>query len=219
LRILLVEDDRLLGDAVRDYVSRLGHAVDWTQRLTDADAVFSSTVYNLVLLDLRLPDGSGLQLLRRIQNHCERCLCIILSARDQVRDRVSALNSGADDYLVKPFDLEELGARIKAVFRRHSWDRRRIFRFGETEIDIEAKHAKIGESAIILTSREWAVLEKLMQRPGALVPKQTLEDAIYSFGAEIESNAIEVYVSRLRRKLGRGLIQTSRGMGYRLAVQ
>ena len=218
MRILLVEDDRLLGDAVRDYVSRLGHAVDWTQRLTDAEAAFSSTAYSLVLLDLRLPDGSGLEFLHRIRNHVERCMCIILTARDQVRDRVSALNRGADDYLVKPFDLEELGARINAVFRRHNAQRPRIFRLGDVEIDIENKHANLGSKSVVLTSREWAVLEKLMQRPGALISKQTLEDAIYSFGAEIESNAIEVYVSRLRRKLGRKFIHTSRGIGYCLAV-
>jgi DNA-binding response OmpR family regulator len=145
-------------------------------------------------------------------------MCIILTARDQVRDRVGALNRGADDYLVKPFDLEELGARINAVFRRHNAQQPRIFRLGEVEIDIESKHANLGKKSVILTSREWAVLEMLMQRPGALISKQTLEDAIYSFGEEIESNAIEVYVSRLRRKLGRKFIQTSRGMGYRLAI-
>jgi two-component system OmpR family response regulator len=216
LRVLLVEDDRILGDAVREFASRLGHAVDWMQQLSDADAAFSSVAYELVLLDLRLPDGCGMKFLRKVQGRAANCLCIVLTARDQVGDRIEALNMGADDYLVKPFDLQELGARIRAVTRRSRQPQPRMLRFGGLQIDLDGRIARIGEKTIALTSREWAIVEALTRRRGATVSKQDLEEVIYAFGSEIESNAIEVYVSRVRRKLGRRLIETTRGMGYRL---
>jgi two-component system, OmpR family, response regulator len=215
LRVLLVEDDLLLGDAVREFASRLGHAVDWMQQLSDADAAFCGVAYELVLLDLRLPDGCGLQFLRKVQGTAN-CLCIVLTARDQVGDRIEALNMGADDYLVKPFDLQELGARIRAVTRRSRQPQLRMLRFGDLQLDLDSRIARVGEKIIVLTSREWAIVDALTRRPGATVSKQDLEEVIYAFGSEIESNAIEVYVSRVRRKLGRGLFETTRGMGYRL---
>jgi two-component system OmpR family response regulator len=185
------------------------------QQLSDADAAFCGVAYELVLLDLRLPDGCGLQFLRKVQG-AANCLCIVLTARDQVGDRIEALNMGADDYLVKPFDLQELGARIRAVTRRSRQPQLRMLRFGDLQLDLDSRIARVGEKIIVLTSREWAIVDALTRRPGATVSKQDLEEVIYAFGSEIESNAIEVYVSRVRRKLGRGLIETTRGMGYRL---
>ena len=198
MRILLVEDEPGLGEAVREHVASTGHAVDW------------------MLLDLALPDGSGLALLRGLRGRGDKVPVIVLTARDRISDRIEGLNAGADDYLVKPFDLEELSARIMAVSRRYAGDPNPVLRLGNLEIDQTAHSVTVAGTAAELTAREWAVLELLMRRPGALVSKERIEDALYAFGAEIDSNAVEVYVSRLRKKLGRETIRTMRGLGYRL---
>ncbi|MBC7137122.1 MAG: response regulator transcription factor, partial [Oceanibaculum nanhaiense] len=172
--------------------------------------------YHLILLDLALPDGSGLALLRGLRGRGDKVPVIVLTARDRISDRIEGLNAGADDYLVKPFDLEELSARIMAVSRRYAGDPNPVLRLGNLEIDQTAHSVTVAGTAAELTAREWAVLELLMRRPGALVSKERIEDALYAFGAEIDSNAVEVYVSRLRKKLGRETIRTMRGLGYRL---
>lgn len=141
---------------------------------------------------------------------------IILTAQDQISDRIAGLNAGADDYLVKPFDLFELSARVAAVARRYSGNPNPQIRLGELHVDMTARTLHRAGMAVDLTAREWALLEAFIQRPGALLSKGQLEDRLYAFGAEIESNTIEVYISRLRKKLGRDLIETVRGMGYRM---
>jgi len=216
MRILLVEDEPGLGDAVREHVASTGHAVDWMMTLADAEHASRTVAYHLILLDLALPDGSGLALLRGLRGRGDKVPVIVLTARDRISDRIEGLNAGADDYLVKPFDLEELSARIMAVSRRYAGDPNPVLRLGDLEIDQTAHSVTVAGTAAELTAREWAVLELLMRRPGALVSKERIEDALYAFGAEIESNAVEVYVSRLRKKLGRETIRTMRGLGYRL---
>ncbi|MDM7947787.1 MAG: response regulator transcription factor [Oceanibaculum nanhaiense] len=216
MRILLVEDEPGLGEAVREHVAGTGHAVDWMTTLEEADHASRTVPYQLILLDLALPDGSGLALLRGLRDRGDKVPVIVLTARDRISDRIEGLNAGADDYLVKPFDLEELSARIMAVSRRYAGDPNPVLRLGSLEIDQTAHSVSVAGSAAELTAREWAVLELLMRRPGALVSKERIEDALYAFGAEIESNAVEVYVSRLRKKLGREAIRTMRGLGYRL---
>ncbi|MCO7572603.1 MULTISPECIES: response regulator transcription factor [Pseudomonas] len=216
MRVLLVEDATGLGDAVREQIADDGHAVDWVQRLEQARASVASTPYDLILLDLMLPDGRGLEFLRQRRSAGDVTPVIILTAQDQISERIAGLNAGADDYLVKPFDLFELSARVAAVARRYSGNPNPQIRLGELQVDLSARTVQRGGTIIDLTAREWAVFEAFVQRPSALLSKSQLEERLYAFGAEIESNTIEVYVSRLRKKLGRELIETVRGMGYRL---
>ncbi len=216
MRVLLVEDTAGLGDAVREQIADDGHAVDWVQRLEQARASVASTPYDLILLDLMLPDGRGLEFLRQRRSAGDVTPVIILTAQDQISERIAGLNAGADDYLVKPFDLFELSARVAAVARRYSGNPNPQIRLGELQVDLNARTVQRGGSIIDLTAREWAVFEAFVQRPSALLSKSQLEERLYAFGAEIESNTIEVYISRLRKKLGRELIETVRGMGYRL---
>ncbi|WP_260958728.1 response regulator transcription factor [Pseudomonas citri] len=217
MRVLLVEDAPGLGDAVREQIADDGHAVDWVQRLEHARNSVRSTSYDLILLDLMLPDGRGLDFLRQQRRAGDPTPVIILTAQDQISDRIAGLNAGADDYLVKPFDLSELSARVAAVARRYSGNPNPQIRVGELDIDMSARTVLRAGATVDLTAREWALFEAFVQRPGALLSKAQLEERLYAFGAEIESNTIEVYISRLRKKLGRDLVETVRGMGYRLA--
>ena len=216
MRVLLVEDTVGLGEAVRDQIADDGHAVDWMQTLAFAEASVRTTAYDLVLLDLMLPDGHGFDFLRTLRATGITTPVIILTARDQVSDRIEGLNAGADDYLVKPFDLSELSARVAAVARRYRGNPSPIIQVGELMIDLGDHRISRNGLPVELTAREWALFEGFIQRPGMLLSRSQLEDRLYAFGAEIESNTIEVYVSRLRKKLGRDAIVTVRGMGYRL---
>lgn len=214
LRVLLVEDDHVLGEALRDHVAAANHAVDWFQTLSEATAATQTVSYGLILLDLRLPDGEGLTLLRTLRKANNPVPVIILTAHDQVSDRIEGLNAGADDYLVKPFNLGELTARMLAVSRRYEGRSTPIVRLPGIEIDQAAKSITVNDRSLSLSAREWAVLEKLVERPGALVSKAQLQETLYEFGAEIESNTVEVYVSRLRKKIGSDRVETVRGLGY-----
>src|SRR3569833_4588767 len=216
MRILLVEDDEMLGGAVRDHLAANGHAIDWMRTIGQAADARATTGYDLVLLDLGLPDGNGLGFLRTLRRLKEAVPVIILTAMDQLSTRTDGLNAGADDYLVKPFDLGELIARVAAVARRYAGNPNPLVEIGPLVIDQARRIALVDGKVLELTAREWAILDKLAQLPGVLVSKAQIEDALFEFGAEVESNAVEVYVSRLRKKIGHHLIQTSRGLGYRL---
>lgn len=216
MRILLVEDDPVLGMAVRDQIVADGHSADWVKDLDGADGAIHAAAFELVLLDLMLPDGRGLDFLRRLRTAGDVTPVIVLTARDQISDRIAALDAGADDYLVKPFDLFELSARIRAVGRRYAGNPNPLVVVGDLEIDLAARSVWRGGKAVPLTAREWSLFEAFVQRPNQLMSKPRLEERLYSFGAEVESNTIEVYVARLRKKLGADVIETVRGMGYRL---
>jgi len=216
MRVLLIEDETFLGQAVQEHVTAAGHAVDWVKRLDDADAALRAVDYGLVLLDLHLPDGFGLDLLKDLRRRGDDRPIIILTARDQISDRIAGLNAGADDYLTKPFDLDELSARVAAVSRRYGGSPNPLLQAGEAEFDLAARRAWRAGRPVTLTRREWAIVDLLAQRPGANVAKDRIEEALYAFGSEIESNTVEVHVSRLRKKLGRQVIHTERGVGYRL---
>ena len=218
MRILLVEDDFLLGDAVRSQAAADGHAIDWVTRLEDAEVSLRSGTFELILLDLMLPDGSGLGFLRARRGAGDTTPVIILTARDQISDRIAGLNAGADDYLVKPFDLSELSARILAVARRYAGNPNPRLHVGDLEIDLTGRMIFRDGKKISLTGREWAIFEALVQRPGAIISKSQLENRLYAFDSDVESNTIEVHVSRLRKKLGRELIETARGLGYKLVA-
>ncbi|MPQ92689.1 response regulator transcription factor [Thioclava sp. JE_KL1] len=216
MRILLIEDDTILGTAVRDQIASDGHSVDWVTRLDEAGASVRSTGYDLVLLDLMLPDGRGIGFLKSLRSGGDVTPVIIMTALDQVSDRIEGLNAGADDYLVKPFDLAELSARIGSVARRYSGNPNPIVTHAGLEIDLAARSILRDGKPVQLTAREWALFEAFLSRPGQLLSKAQLEEKLYAFDAEVESNTIEVHVSRLRKKLGAHVIETERGLGYRL---
>jgi two-component system OmpR family response regulator len=218
MRILLIEDDTVLGAAVRDQIAGDGHSVDWVQRLDAARDALAGAAFDLLLLDLMLPDGRGITFLKALRSRGDVTPVIILTALDQVSDRIDGLNAGADDYLVKPFDLAELSARIGSVARRYSGNPNPIISHGVLEIDRAARSLRRDGKPVQLTAREWALFDAFLARPGQLLSKAQLEEKLYAFGAEIESNTIEVHVSRLRKKLGNGVIETERGLGYRLGA-
>jgi two-component system OmpR family response regulator len=218
MRILLIEDDTVLGAALRDQIAADGHSMDWVMRLDAARDALAVAVYDLVLLDLMLPDGRGIPFLRALRARGNVTPVIILTALDQISDRIEGLNVGADDYLVKPFDLAELSARIGSVARRYAGNPNPMVRLGSLEIDLAARSVRKEGRLVPLTAREWVLFETFLQRPGQLLSKAQLEERLYSFDTEIESNTIEVHVSRLRKKLGHSVIETERGLGYRLGT-
>lgn len=216
MRILLIEDDTVLGGAIRDQIAADGHSVDWVTRLDAAEDAMRGAAHDLLLLDLMLPDGRGIGFLKRLRARGNATPVVILTALDQVSDRIEGLNAGADDYLVKPFDLAELSARIGSVARRYSGNPNPIITHGALEIDLAARRVLREGKPVALTAREWALFEAFLARPGQLLSKAQLEEKLYDFDAEVGSNTIEVHVSRLRKKLGNAVIETERGLGYRL---
>ncbi|MDO5371236.1 response regulator transcription factor [Paracoccus sp. (in: a-proteobacteria)] len=216
MRILLVEDDTILGAAVRDHITAEGHSADWVGRLDRAAEHLDAVAYDLILLDLMLPDGRGITFLRDLRRRGDVTPVIILTALDQISDRIDGLNAGADDYLTKPFDLAELSARLAAVARRYSGNPNPLVDLGELQVDLAARTVIRDGRRVDLTAREWALFEAFVQWPGQVISKAQLEDRLYAFGSEVESNTIEVHVSRLRKKLGAGVFETVRGVGYRL---
>jgi two-component system OmpR family response regulator len=216
MRLLLLEDDPTLGEGLRDFLAADGHRVDWCRTLGETEALRGEP-YDALLVDWQLPDGSGLQWLQARRTRGDATPALMLTARDRVGDRITGLDAGADDYLVKPFAPEELAARLRAVARRSgagAADAR--VRFGAVTVDLAGRSATVNGMRAELTAREWALLEALVLRAGRIVTKPELERVVLGFDAEVASNAIEVHVSALRRKLGRGLIDTVRGLGYRL---
>lgn len=216
MRILLIEDDQVLGSAVRDQIASDGHSVDWAKRLDDAAAAMDAAAYELVLLDLMLPDGRGVPFLKNLRGKGIITPVIILTALDQVSDRIEGLNAGADDYLVKPFDLAELSARIRSVARRYAGNPNPMISLGNLSIDLAARSIISSGKSVNLTAREWVLFEAFLHHPGQILSKAQLEEKLYAFGDGVESNAIEVHVSRLRKKLGSWVIETERGLGYRM---
>ena len=214
MRMLLVEDDRMIGDSLRGALRLEGHAVDWVRDAAAAQSTLASERFDLVLLDLGLPRGDGLDVLRGLRARRDSTPVIVLTARDGVSDRVAGLDAGADDYLVKPFELDELGARIRAVLRRHSGRAEPVLSHGGVTLDPATRQVTRDGQPVLLSAREFAVLEALMVRPGALLSRAQLEDRLYGWGEEIESNAVSVYIHQLRRKLGSDFIRNVRGVGY-----
>ena len=212
----MVEDERDLAQAVTDHLKAAGHAVDRSATLDEAEAAVRVAPYDLVLLDLRLPDGDGLSLLRGLRDRGDATPVLIITARDRILERIAGLEAGADDYLVKPFDLDEMLARVAAILRRADNLRMPEHSFGDLKIRPRTRTVLRGGEEVKLTRREWALLDRLSRRPEMTVSKSDLEDAIYGFGEEVDSNAIEAHVSRLRVKLGRGAVETIRGFGYRM---
>lgn len=219
MRLLLVEDDSMIGAAAQEGLRREGHTVDWVRDGREAEVAVAGVVseYDLVLLDLGLPRRDGLSILRGWRAKGIRVPVVIVTARDAVSDRVAGLDAGADDYLVKPFDLDELSARVRAVARRHSGRAEATVKVGELEIDTSTKRVRWKGEEVALSAREYALLEALADRPGAYLTRAQLEERLYGWDEEIASNAVEVHIHALRRKLDAQLIRNVRGMGYTLA--
>ena len=218
MRILLIEDEKDLAAPVIEHLKADQNVVDWFETVSDGDAAAFGVPYDVILLDLQLPDGDGLDLLKTLRTRNLRTTIIILTARDKVSDRIKGLNQGADDYVIKPYDLSELTARINTVCRRSSERAAEIVSLADIEVNMAEHSVARAGAPVKLTAKEWGVFECLLLRRTKIVPKDTLEQALYAFGDEVESNAIEAHISRLRGKLGKELIVTHRGLGYRLEV-
>jgi len=219
MRLLLAEDDRSLGDAIRTSLGRAGFATDWVQTGKHFCGALNTHRYDCAVLDLGLPDTPGETLLRDMRRQRSRVPVIVVTARGGIRDRIALLDQGADDYLVKPFDLDELGARIRSVMRRLPTDDAavEVLEHGEVRLYPQRQGATWKGEEVKLTSCEYRVLEALIRKKQQILTRAQLEDSLYGWGEEVESNAIEVYIHHLRRKFHPGLIATTRGLGYQLA--
>jgi len=214
MRVLLVEDDAMIGEAVRTGLRQDGFTVDWVREAEAGDAAIKAETYALLLLDLGLPRKSGLDWLRELRRRGNRIPVLILTARDAVADRVAGLDSGADDYLVKPFDLDELSARLRALLRRDAGRAEALLKHGELTLDPATHEVNYRGDTINLSAREFALLTALLERPGAILSRAQLEQRLYGWGEEVESNAVEVHIHHLRKKLGADFIRNVRGLGY-----
>ena len=218
MRLLLIEDDTMIGRAVRQGLGDAGFTVDWVMDGRAAERALANDVYDLALLDLGLPGQDGMAVLRGLRARSNPIPVLIVTARDAVADRIAGLNAGADDYVLKPFDLDELIARVRALLRRHAGGGSPVLQCGELILDPVHKQVRLKGAAISLSAREFALLETLMQRPGAVLSREQLEDSIYGWTEEIGSNAVEVHLHKLRRKLGAETIRNVRGVGYKVAA-
>lgn len=216
MRILLVEDDKLLGDGVQAGLGQSGFNVDWVKDGIAAEMALKTGEYAGVVLDLGLPRLSGLELLARLRRGGDKVPVLILTARDRVEDRIKGLDGGADDYLVKPFELDELAARLRALVRRSRGVAAPKLRVGEIQLDPAARCVSFRGRPVELSAREFVLLHELMLNAGRVLSREQLAQKLYSWGEEIESNAIEVHVHHLRRKLAPELLRTVRGVGYML---
>ena len=214
VRVLLVEDDRMIAEAVRTALQQDGHTVDWMRDGASASAALAASPFDIALLDLGLPRRGGLEVLREARGRGNSTPVIIITARDDVQSRIAGLDSGADDYLVKPFDLDELAARMRSVLRRGAGRADPVIEHAGIRLNPATREVSFRGSPVQLSAREYAVLEALLLRPGAILSRAQLEDRLYGWGGEIESNAVEVYIHSLRRKLDSDTIRTVRGVGY-----
>lgn len=227
MRVLLVEDDAMIGTSVREGLRPDGFAIDWVTDGAAAESALSvmqgNEAYDLVLLDLGLPRKGGLDVLRGLRARGQGVPVLIMTARDAVADRVAGLDAGADDYLVKPFDLDELAARMRALHRRRSGRAESLLRhrYGDDTVTLDPARREVrkNDAAVVLSAREFAVLEALIERPGAVLSRAQLEEKVYGWDEEPGSNTIEVYVHGLRKKLGADLIRNVRGVGYTIATR
>lgn len=217
MKLLLAEDDAMLGAGMEQGLKRAGFVVDWVRDGKAAELALPDGGYDLLMLDLGLPRQDGLALLKRLRQEGEAIPVLVVTARDGVGDRVKGLNLGADDYLVKPFDLDELVARVHALLRRRRGSAQAHMRLGALVLDPLKREVKLDGRPLSLTAREYGLLCALMEKPGAVLSIHQLETRLYGWGEEVSSNAVEVHLHHLRRKLGPGWIRNVRGVGYKLA--
>ncbi|SFB79302.1 two component transcriptional regulator, winged helix family [Polaromonas sp. OV174] len=214
MRLLLVEDDTMIGEAVLQVLRDQHYAVDWVRDGSMADQALRTEQYDLVLLDLGLPKRDGLEVLRALRARRNPVPVLIATARDGVADRIAGLDAGADDYVIKPYDIDELLARLRALLRRSAGRGEPVFEHKGVSLNPATREATVQGQPVTLSAREWAVLEPLLARPGAVLSRAQLEEKLYSWKDDVSSNAVEVYIHGVRKKLGSDLIQTVRGLGY-----
>lgn len=217
MRILVVEDDALLGDAIAVGLRQDGHAVDWVADGVSAVAATQAETYACVVLDVGLPQLSGLEVLKRVREHGNKVPILVLTARDAIADRIAGLDAGADDYLVKPFDMGELRARLRALSRRATGEPAPLLTVGALQMDVTRHEVRYEGQPVELSTREFAVLHALLMNAGRVVTRAQLEEHLYEWGSEVGSNVVEVHVHHLRRKLHPSAVQTIRGVGYMIA--
>jgi two-component system, OmpR family, response regulator QseB len=217
MRLLLAEDDRMIGAGIQRGLKQEGFAVDWVEDGRAAEHALADNVHDLVVLDLGLPRKEGLDVLRAMRARGDVRPVLVLTARDAVGDRVAGLDAGADDYVVKPFDLTELAARIRALLRRSAGRAHPVIAYGDIELDPVTRETRVRGVAVGLSPREFALLEALLARPGAILSRAQLEEKLYGWNEEIGSNAVEVHLHALRRKLGPDSIRNVRGVGWMIA--
>ncbi|MES2414738.1 MAG: response regulator transcription factor [Pseudomonadota bacterium] len=214
MRLLLVEDDAMIGESVLQVLRREHYAVDWVRDGAMADQALRTAVYDLVLLDLGLPKRDGLDVLRALRSRRSSVPVLVATARDGISDRIAGLDAGADDYVVKPYDIDELLARIRALLRRSAGQAGPVFEHKGVSLNPATREASVAGLPVTLSAREWAVLEPLIARPGAVLSRAQLEEKLFSWKDDVSSNAVEVYIHGVRKKLGNDFIQTVRGLGY-----
>lgn len=215
MRILLLEDNADLADAITSRLKSKDFVVDIASNIQAAESALAVGSFDLALFDLSLPDGNSLALLQKLRRQGKTIPVIIITARDQISDRITGLEAGADDYLVKPFDLDEMIARIHTIMRRYEGNPNPVIKFGNIQIDQSGHRVFVSDVEVELTAKEWAVVQKLSSQPGHIFSKEQMEATLYNFDSEVGSNTLEVYVSRIRKKLGKDHIETVRGLGYR----
>ena len=216
MRLLLVEDDSMIGESLEESLRSENYAVDWVRDGRQAELALEHDWYDLILLDLGLPGKQGLEILLNYRKHKGQAAVLILTARDASTDRVKGLDSGADDYLIKPFDLDELLARIRALLRRKAGRKQVEVRHGGLVLNPATREASFHQEALHLSAREFNLLLILLEAPGTVVSKAHLEEKLYGWQEEIESNTVEVYIHMLRKKLGSDFIKNIRGVGYKV---
>ena len=219
MRVLLVEDDQLLGDGLSVGLEQMGYTVDWITDGKQAELALKDTSLDLLILDISLPGQDGLTLLRKLRQQGNDIPVLLLTARDRTDDRVIGLDSGADDYLPKPFDLDELAARLRAISRRKSGRSTPLINYADLTLDPAGHTVQMKDEFVPVTAREYAILEALVLNCGQVLSRLRLEEALYGWDDGVESNAVEVYIHHLRKKVGKSTIQTVRGLGYMIPKQ
>lgn len=219
MRLLLVEDDAMIGETVLHVLRAEHYAVDWVRDGSMADQALRSEQYDLVLLDLGLPQRDGLEVLRSLRARRNATPVLVATARDAIGDRIAGLDAGADDYVVKPYDIDELLARIRALIRRSAGRGEPVFEHKGVALNPATREASLNGQPVSLSAREWAVLEPLLARPGVVLSRAQLEEKLFSWKDDVSSNAVEVYIHGVRKKLGNDIIQTVRGLGYLVPKQ
>ncbi len=214
MRLLLVEDDEILGDGISAGLKEFAYTLDWIRDGNHFQDALSTTSYDAIILDLNLPGISGLQLLKKIRESGDKTPVLILTARDLVEDKIQGLDVGADDYMVKPFDLNELAARLRALIRRDHGRSNPVIQVGGLEMDVARHQVRQANVPVELSAREFSLLHLLLENAGKVLSKRKIEEKMYAWGEEIESNTVEVHIHNLRKKIGQDVIKTIRGVGY-----